>query len=235
MSAVAQLEPPAAPSPEARSSPTRALLLALAVAVLWGVPFPVSRIAVRELGPLALAALRFTLATLVLWPAARRRGLQIDRADRPAILGLGLLGVTLYFALENYGLVFTTASHASLIVATIPLVSAAVEAIRRRRWPRPLPITGMAMAAVGVAVIARPDGTGSRALLGDLLVFGAMPAGSWPAARRCSSRLAPWRSGPPPSCPSRRWRRFSSRSGLRPPRPGSRWPTWACSAPPRRT
>lgn len=159
-------------------SRARAVLLASIVVVLWGVSFPVSRMAVRELRPLALATARFALATAILWPAARRYGVSIPAAERGRVWLLGLLGVTLYFALENYGLVFTTASHASLIVAAVPIGSAAVEALRRRRLPRPLPIAGMAIAAAGVAVVVRPSGgAGARGLLGDLLVLGAMA--SW--------------------------------------------------------
>jgi drug/metabolite transporter (DMT)-like permease len=158
-------------------TPARALLAASVVVILWGVSFPVSRVAVREIPPLALATGRFALAAALLWPTARRRGLALARTDIPAVLLLGLLGVTLYFALENTGLVFTTASHASLIVATVPLGSAAVEAVRRRRMPRPLAIAGMAVAAAGVVIIVRPDGsTGRSSLLGDLLVLGAMAA-----------------------------------------------------------
>ncbi len=175
--AAAQAPVPAPfPPPAARMSTPRALLAAGVVVLLWGVSFPVSRVAVREIPPLALATGRFALAALLLWPMARRRGLSFPRADVPAVLWLGFLGVTLYFALENYGLVFTTASHASLIVATVPLGSAAVEAVRRRRMPRPLAIAGMAVAAAGVTIIVRPDGSSPRSLLGDLLVLGAMAA-----------------------------------------------------------
>ncbi len=163
-------------APVSRVSPARALAMATVVVVLWGISFPVSRVAVRELPPLALALGRFALATGMLWPAARHQGLSLARADLPSALLLGLLGVALYFALENYGLLFTTASHASLIVATVPLGSAAVEAFRRRRLPRPLPIAGMAVAALGVVVIVRPEGGDLRSLLGDLLVLGAMAA-----------------------------------------------------------
>ncbi len=126
----------------------RAIVAAAVAVILWGISFPVSRVAVREIPPLALATGRFLLATALLWPAARRRGLALPRADLPAVLLLGLFGVTLYFAFENYGLVYTTASHASLIVATVPLGSAAVEAVRDRRLPRPLAIGGMLVAAV---------------------------------------------------------------------------------------
>ena len=152
----------------------RALAFAGAVVLLWGVSFPVSRVALRELPPLALATGRFLLATALLWPAARRRGLRLERGDVPTVWLLGLLGVALYFAFENYGLVFTTASHASLIVATIAPASAAVEALRRRVPPRPLVVAGMLLAAAGVAIIVRPEEGGGGSLLGDLLVLGAM-------------------------------------------------------------
>jgi drug/metabolite transporter (DMT)-like permease len=178
--ATAQATQPApAPAQAQGTSRARALVLATAVVVLWGVSFPVSRVAVREIAPLALAAGRFVLAAALLWPLARRRGLILARADVPAVALLGLFGVTLYFAFENYGLVYTTASHAALIVATVPLGTAAVEAVRRRRMPGVLPLAGMAVAAAGVAIIVRPDGTGSASVLGDLLVLGAMA--SWVA------------------------------------------------------
>jgi drug/metabolite transporter (DMT)-like permease len=106
----------------------------------------------------------------------RRSGVALARADRLPVFVAGLLGVTVYFALENYGLLFTTASHASLIVAAVPLLSAAVEAIRRRRMPRTLPIAGMAIGVAGVALIVRPDPGGGASLLGDVLVMGAMAA-----------------------------------------------------------
>ncbi|HVO20435.1 MAG TPA: DMT family transporter [Anaeromyxobacter sp.] len=168
--------PPPALAGAGRPSTARALALATVTVILWGVSFPVSRVAVREISPLALATARFAIAAALLVPAARRRGFSLARADLPAVLLLGLLGVTLYFALENYGLVFTTASHASLIVATVPLGSAAVEAFRRRRAPRPLSVAGMAVAILGVALIVRPEGADGRGLLGDLLVLGAMAA-----------------------------------------------------------
>ena len=123
----------------------------------------------------------------------RQRGLALSRTDLRSAFLLGLFGVALYFAFENYGLVFTTASHASLIVATVPLGSAAVEAFRRRHLPRPLPIAGMAVAALGVVLIVRPDGAGPKSLLGDLLVLCAMA--SWVAytflARDLMARYPP--------------------------------------------
>jgi len=173
MTAAAPRSAPVEAHPPSRA---RALVLATIVVVLWGVSFPVSRLAVRELAPLALGTGRFLISAALLWPLARRRGHALARADVPAVLLLGLLGVTVYFAFENYGLVYTTASHAALIVATVPLGTAAVEAVRHRRVPGGWPIAGMVVAIAGVVLIVRPDGTGAASVLGDLLVMGAMVA-----------------------------------------------------------
>lgn len=164
----------------------RALAAAGVAVILWGVSFPVSRVAVRELAPLALALGRFVLAAALLWPLARRRGVRLDRADVPAVGLLGLLGVTLYFAFENWGLRFTTASHASLIVATVPLGTGAVEAFRRRRVPGPGFLLGTAAAVAGVAVIVHPA-AGGGSVRGDALVLGAMA--SWVAYTFLARRL----------------------------------------------
>ena len=97
--------------------PGVALLTAVAVGIvaLWGTSFTVIRTAVLEIPPFALAFLRFALASALLLPAAwpLYRKAPIARGDRWAVFGLGFVGVTIYFAFENTGLKYTTASHGS--------------------------------------------------------------------------------------------------------------------------
>jgi drug/metabolite transporter (DMT)-like permease len=153
------------------------LALACFVIFLWGTSFAVTRVAVREIPPSALAFLRFALASLLLWPAAHRRcrGERIARADRFKALGLGVTGVTLYFGFENWGLVYTTASHAALIVATIPLAIALLDAWGRQERPRASLLAGLLLSLAGVALVVGPS-RGEARLLGDLLMFGAVAA-----------------------------------------------------------
>ena len=144
--------------------------------VLWGASFSVTRAAVQEIPPLTLAFLRFTLATLVLWPVVRRRWgrLSVAPEDRRTAFALGFVGVTLYFLFENVGLRYTTASHGALIVATVPLASVLAEAAARRRLP-PTPVLGGLLAALaGVGLIVDWRGGGEASLLGDSLLFGAV-------------------------------------------------------------
>lgn len=157
------------------------LLLALAVVVLWGVSFAVTRATVNALPPLSLAFLRFLLASLVLWPMTRqlRRQVPIERNDRLAVFLFGFVGVTLYFGFENFGLKYTTASHAALLIAIIPLATELADALRRRRAPSMPVLTGMLISSAGVALIFGRDGGGGASLLGDSLMLGAVAAWVW--------------------------------------------------------
>ena len=170
------------------------LAAACFVILLWGMSFAVTRVAVREVPPSALAFLRFALASLLLWPPVRRRcrGERLAPADRLKALGLGFTGVTLYFAFENWGLVYTTASHGALIVATIPLATALLDAWGRRARPAATLLAGLLLSLAGVALVVGPS-RGAATLLGDGLMFGAVC--SWVAytflARHLTGRYSP--------------------------------------------
>lgn len=158
--------------------PWRALAMALFCILVWGLSYPVTRASVQEIPPLSLAFARFSLAACLVWPLTRKFPKRIARQDRLAVWCLGIAGVTLYFGFENYGLKYTTASHGALIVATIPLLTEIVEAIRRGRRPAPRVLFGSFVALAGVAVLVGP-GEGGATLLGDLLMFGAVATWVW--------------------------------------------------------
>ena len=65
----------------------------LLMVVFWAINFSVIKMVLDDLTPLALNALRFPVASLVVWFALRRRGpIPLpDRRDVPRILMLGLL------------------------------------------------------------------------------------------------------------------------------------------------
>jgi drug/metabolite transporter (DMT)-like permease len=160
---------------------------------VWGASFAVTRAAVREIPPMALAFLRFALATAVLWPAARRTRVRIEAADRTAVFALGLFGVTFYFVFENFGLTHTTASHAALIVATIPLTTELAAARRDHRRPAVRVIAGLLPALAGVALIFG-RGAGGATLQGDLLMLGAVAC--WVGYTLVADRLTGRYPGP---------------------------------------
>ena len=145
-----------------------------ALSILWGVAFVGIKEGLRELSPSTLTVLRFAiadvclLAIMAVWPAARPR---FERRDLWRLAVLGVTGVPGYHLALNWGEQRTSASVASLIVATAPVMvalgSAALlgERATLRRW------IGIALAFSGVAVLAvsDPAGGGRTSVTGILV------------------------------------------------------------------
>lgn len=173
--------------------PTRRLGLGLACASIpilsWGLSFVVIKATLAEIPPLTLAFLRFFFASLIVWPlVVRSRVLTpIARGDRLPFFCLGLFGVTTYFAFENFGLKYTSASHGALIIATIPLATELYAIVHQRLPLRPMLIAASLTALGGVALLVSGDAGGTASTLGDLLIFGAVV--SWVAYNLFAERL----------------------------------------------
>jgi len=167
-----------------------AYLLAVAVMIIWGVSFTATRAAVREIPPLSLAFLRFALASVILGLLVRQRhgDVRTARQDRWACFLLGFSGVTVAFVFENWGLRYTTASHAALIVSITPLATAAAESMIRRRLPSARSLAGLVAALAGVALVVGVGKSGTGSTVGDLLILATV--GSWVAYTFLVRRLA---------------------------------------------
>ena len=177
------MKTPGTDNPEATAKvlatpkPWWALGMALFCIVVWGLSYAVIRASVREIPPMSLAFARFVLASALLWPLVRRQWRPVARRDRLPLLGLGLAGVTVYFLFENFGLKYTTASHGALIIATIPLCTELVAALRSRQALSWQTLLAAGVALAGVFILVGPGQDTEASLLGDLLMFGAV--GSW--------------------------------------------------------
>jgi drug/metabolite transporter (DMT)-like permease len=147
--------------------------MALFCILVWGLSYAVTRSAVRQIPPLTLAALRFFLAAGLLWLLTHKNGAKLRAEDRKWIAALAFSGITFYFSFENFGLSLTTASHASLIIATIPLGTEIVAARRQGRWPTTTVWLGALTAIGGVGFLVGRGGEGASAA-GDLLMIGAV-------------------------------------------------------------
>lgn len=130
-------------------------LAAIGVSViLWSFAYVLSAWALDSGSAAMLSVGRFVLALLVLVPlAARRRGFLRALRD-PRTIVLGLTGVTLYYALANIGLLFTSAGTAALVVSLLPVLTAlaAIVMIRERLPVRT--VVGLVLATLGVGLVA---------------------------------------------------------------------------------
>ena len=94
----------------------------------------------------------------------------------------GTLGVPVYFMLENGGLRLTSASTASLITGTVPVINALAVVVLLRSRVTALQWAGIAMSCAGVYAVAQADLASSvsgQAMLGNVLVF--LSACAWVA------------------------------------------------------
>ena len=99
-----------------------ARLAACSLAMLaWSASFVGTRIAYTALTPLWLAFARFFLASMVLVPIVCLGGKSWPKGRSLGIVALsGIVGITLYYAAENWGVRLTSASNASLVTASFP-------------------------------------------------------------------------------------------------------------------
>jgi drug/metabolite transporter (DMT)-like permease len=143
---------------------SRGWLLFAAMCVIWGLPYLLIRVAVRELTPAMLVFLRTGLASLILVPLAARRGeLAPLRPRWRIVLLFAAIEVALPWLLLSSAERRISSSLAALLIAATPLVAAvlAVAAGTERFDSRR--VTGLAVGIVGVAAIVGLDASQTSA------------------------------------------------------------------------
>lgn len=176
--------------------------MGLFVALTFGSSYPVAKPLLGVVDPFVFSSSRFLLAgaIMVLVPILWRgwASVAVGGTDFFRLLGLGLIGYTLFHGVWGVGLSLTTPAKAVVIVATTPIFSALISAWAGDR----LPLTGwvgVMVSFLGVFVLVNNSLTtlqlSGGAWLGDLLfiiaaalwaVYGAM-------SRPLVIRLGAWR------------------------------------------
>lgn len=88
----------------------------------WASAFAGLRVALEELDPLSLTTWRMIFAAVALLISGIALKTPLPRwRDVPPILGVGLMGFTVYHLMLNYGMQSITAGQGSFIIATIPI------------------------------------------------------------------------------------------------------------------
>jgi drug/metabolite transporter (DMT)-like permease len=138
----------------------RGALLFAAMCVIWGIPYLMIRVAVRELAPVTLVFLRTGIAALLLAPVAVWRGeLRPLLARWKPLLVYTAVEVAIPWVLLARAETKLTSSLAGLLIAAVPLVGALVvtltgdrERLGSRRWLGLLVGIGGVAALVGLDV-----------------------------------------------------------------------------------
>ena len=162
--------------PESRDLPTDLGLLGLAA--IWGVNFSVVKAVLEFLDPLALNALRFPLAAVVLAVVLVRLPRSApERADVVPLVLLGVLGNVVYQMCFILGIDATLAGNASLLLATSPVWTVLLSAAVGHEEPNGLVFVGSAFTLAGMALVVVGGetalGWGWETVRGDALMIGA--------------------------------------------------------------
>jgi drug/metabolite transporter (DMT)-like permease len=139
-----------------RMPPTLLYLKLIMTAIIWGGTFVAGRVLAREVGPFSAAFLRFVVASALLYGFVLQSHGKLPPLKRNQILPAVLLGFTGIFS-YNYcffsGLQTVTASRASLIIATNPVVIALFAAVLFREKLTLYKLLGIVLSVSGAFTV----------------------------------------------------------------------------------
>jgi drug/metabolite transporter (DMT)-like permease len=176
-------------APARARAPDLAALLAVAI---WGTSFPLQKVALDEIDPMAFTAVRYLGMiglgwSVLLWRWTRGHPVGVSGVDLPRLALTGVLGYSIYIVLSTVGLARTTAFSTALLTGTAPLCAVVlagalgVETVRRGQ------LAGMLVALLGVGVFMAEKLRGAlpAASAGDLLsLAGAFFFGAYSVAQK---------------------------------------------------
>lgn len=170
----------------------------LFLSVLWGGSFFFNAVAVRELPPVTVVALRLLMAAAVLGILARATGLRIPRDWRTlaSFAVLGIFNNAIPFTIFVWAQTHITAGLASILNATQPLFTVFLaQALTHDEKMTPGRVMGAVVGIAGVAALIGADAAGglSTSVAAELACLGATVLYAYTAvfARRFSAMGVP--------------------------------------------
>ena len=144
----------------------RGLLLFAAMCVIWGIPYLLIRIAVRDLSPAVLVLGRTTIAALLLLPlAARRDELRPLVRHWAPLLAFAAIEIAIPWVLLGAAEQEISSSLTALLIAGVPLVATVIALTTgTRERPGAASLAGLLVGMAGVAAIVGVNLEGAGAL-----------------------------------------------------------------------
>jgi drug/metabolite transporter (DMT)-like permease len=167
-----------------------AILLLVFANILWGSSYVVAKVALREVPPPLLGALRVILTSALLWPFLiwRAQAGGKGRLIEPITLGdalrlarLGLLGVGASYLLDYWGIRLSTATDAALMIIAEVIFTALLAALlagerlgKRKRAGVLVGSVGVLILVLGNAPVGEPGAAGWARAAGDGLILACL-------------------------------------------------------------
>jgi drug/metabolite transporter (DMT)-like permease len=154
------------------------ILETLFAVIIWGCTFVATKVALKEVKPETVIALRFAMGVIVLAAGVqlRKQWQPMTRRDLLTLAGLGFLGITFHQWLQSTGLVTSAASTTAWIVATSPIFIVILGWLVLREKISWLQIGGTVLAFFGVLLVVTRgnlalSNIGRIGTVGDLLIL----------------------------------------------------------------
>lgn len=149
---------------------------ALLVVPVWGSTFVSSKVLLNAgLAPAEIFLIRFIMAYVCICILCHKKMFADNFKDEMTLLGLGVMGGSLYFLLENVALQYSTSANVCILVCSTPLVTAILLSLFYKSERLSVKqILGSLVAFVGMSLVVL---NGQLVLhlnpIGDALAFGA--------------------------------------------------------------
>ena len=162
----------------------RDLAQSLVALFVFASAYALIRIALMELPPLTVGALRFVLASSLMVPLVlihyRGSGSRLTLSDLAILVGLSISQIFMPNLLQNIGLEYTTASVSSVLQSTTPVFTLLLSFALLRESVGWREVLGVTVGMIGVVLLSTGGNLtnlAGSALLGNLLQVGV--AGSY--------------------------------------------------------
>ncbi|MDD6042707.1 MAG: DMT family transporter [Eubacteriaceae bacterium] len=160
---------------EKTTNKTQYYLATLAAILFWSSSYIITKIAYTTFPPITLGAIRTIVAAAILFVIIKvgKKSEKIEKGDMKYLCLAGLFGVTLYFALQNVGIDYTSSSAAALISGAYPALIALMEFAVFRMIPSKKKAFGLGIAIIGVYMLSTTGGgeTASNPILGNIFML----------------------------------------------------------------
>lgn len=154
-----------------QSNSFRNVSLFALLALIWGTSYPAIEVGLRSLPPILFAALRYDIASVVLFGyalATRRRWRPAGRAEWQLIAIGGTLLIGVHFALLFVGQAYVPSAIGAVMMSLVPVITPAFAVPLLQKRLSPPEIGGITIGLLGVLVVANPGASGGD--LGGRLV-----------------------------------------------------------------
>ncbi len=150
----------------------------LLITVIWGGTFAIVKNALSDISPSLFIALRFSIASLILFPFVFS---QLKRINKETLIAGSILAIFFFlgFQFQTLGLNYTTATKSGFITGTFVVIIPLLQTLIEKRKPRLHNVVGVILVFIGLIFLSSRgenivhffEELGSDLNIGDLLTF----------------------------------------------------------------